>query len=327
MKPIFMETRMLREAKQAQRGNFFMAEIAIFFLLYGISSLLQSFLILPAQIIHFKNSMDVALLSRAVYSAEDLILAVKHILEILFLSVTPSFIYLTNLFATVATIIVCCIFSRKFQHRTNTALGFTKKHALPEYLLGYVLGAVMIAAVWGICLATGTARLNGISSTFSLTWFLLFFAGFLVQGMSEEVLLRSFLLVSLSRRYQFIWCILINSFLFALLHIFNPGITPLALLNLFLAGVLFSVYFLKRGSIWGVAAMHSAWNFIQGNLFGVEVSGMNMGSSLLQTTVDAEFAWLNGGSFGLEGGLAVTIVQLVFIVLFLLMPTKRSELS
>lgn len=325
MKPIFMETRMLREAKQAQRGNFFMVEIALFFLLFGIGSLLQGVFVLPAQIVHFMNSIDTELLSGALHSSAEFSLALQHLNGIL--ASTPPYLNLISLFATVGTIIVCCIYSRKFQHRTNTAIGFTKKHALPEYLLGYAVGVLMIAAAWGICLVTGTARLNGFSATFSLSWFLLFFAGFLVQGMSEEVLLRSFLLVSLSRRYRLLWCILLNSFLFALLHIMNPGITPLALLNLFLAGVLFSVYFLKRGSIWGVAAMHSAWNFVQGNLFGIEVSGMNMGSTLLETTMDAEFAWLNGGSFGLEGGIAVTIVQLVCIVLFLLMPAKRSELS
>lgn len=78
----------------------------------------------------------------------------------------------------------------------------------------------------------------------------------------------------------------------------------------------------------GAAAIHSAWNFVQGNVFGVSVSGTGSAPSLLGTVLsDAGTIW-NGGAFGLEGGLCVTVVTLLAIaaVIFLL-PTNKDEVS
>ena len=78
-----------------------------------------------------------------------------------------------------------------------------------------------------------------------------------------------------------------------------------------------------------VCAMHSMWNFAQGNIFGLPVSGQGGLPSPLSAEV-SEGTWktlFNGGSFGLEGGLAVTAVLAVACCVALFMPTKRSEIS
>lgn len=63
--------------------------------------------------------------------------------------------------------------------------------------------------------------------------------------------------------------IVVNSIVFALLHMANTGISLLALLNLFLFGVFMSVYMVRRGNLWGACAIHAVWNFVQGNVFGL----------------------------------------------------------
>jgi len=135
---------------------------------------------------------------------------------------------------------------------------------------------------------------------------------------------RGYMMVSVSRRYSLVLAVLTNSVAFGLLHIFNPGFGPLPLLNIVLFGILESVYVLKRGDLWGACAIHSIWNFMQGNVFGISVSGMGISASPLVAAADPSTAWLNGGAFGLEGGVAVTAVLAVAILLMLfLLPNKN----
>ena len=107
------------------------------------------------------------------------------------------------------------------------------------------------------------------------------------------------------------------------LHLLNNGIAPLALVNLFLYGVFASLYFLWRGNIWGIAAFHSMWNFAQGNVFGILVSGGDFGVSLLVSVSDPSGALINGGDFGLEGGVAVTVVLTLGIAFVLWRNLRR----
>ena len=84
-----------------------------------------------------------------------------------------------------------------------------------------------------------------------------------------------------------------------------------------------ALYFIRRGSIWGIAALHTAWNFVQGNIFGCYVSGINFYQSVFTTEIDNALSPINGGWFGPEGGLAVTAVLLIGIVTLSFMKNKE----
>ena len=101
-----------------------------------------------------------------------------------------------------------------------------------------------------------------------------------------------------------------NVLLFAMRHLGNDGVSPLALINLTLFGIFASVYFIKSGNIWGIGAFHSIWNLAQGNFYGIRVSGIVTTCSVLASSPVEGRSLINGGSFGLEGGLAVTVVLL-----------------
>ena len=75
-----------------------------------------------------------------------------------------------------------------------------------------------------------------------------------------------------------------------------------------------ALYMLKTDNLWGVAGLHGAWNFTQGNIFGVAVSGSTTGPSLFQFISRANAAdWISGGAFGTEGSLLASLVLLVGI--------------
>jgi membrane protease YdiL (CAAX protease family) len=109
------------------------------------------------------------------------------------------------------------------------------------------------------------------------------------------------------------------------LHYGNSGINLLGLLNLFLFGVFAALYFLRRGSIWGISAIHSMWNFAQGNVFGCAVSGNSGMDSIFSTTSQSANTIFNGGAFGPEGGLGVTIILSIGIIILLPLKNKMVE--
>ena len=92
------------------------------------------------------------------------------------------------------------------------------------------------------------------------------------------------------------------------MHMSNDHVTLLSFINIFLCGLLFGLIFVERGNIWMVAALHAGWNFLQNNLFGMPVSGMAQGNSVFTTTFVDGRSLINGGAFGIEGGIAVTVV-------------------
>jgi membrane protease YdiL (CAAX protease family) len=228
-----------------------------------------------------------------------------------------------SLFATLIATIVTMLYCRVIERRKLATLGFRSRGFIGEYLSGLILGFLLLAASLAICLLTNTMTFRGITPQIPWRMICLFFVGFLFQGMSEEVICRGYLTVTLARRRSLVFAILVSSALFSLMHFFNPNTSILAFVNLFLFGVFAGVYFVKRGDIWGVGAIHSAWNYAQGHMFGIAVSGTTSNSTIASFTPTAAGTLINGGAFGLEGGLAVTAVMVIGIIIMLLTKSRN----
>ncbi len=238
-------------------------------------------------------------------------------------------VMLVSLFATAIMIVAVMLFCKLIQKRKMRTLGFKKPGMWKEYGIGMLIGLLQMAVITLICVLTGAATLRLNPAALSLTglgMLLLLLTGFVIQGMSEEVLCRGYFLVSLARRKGNIWiAVLVNSVAFGGLHLLNPGLTVLSVVNLILFGVFASVYFVKRGSIWGIGAIHAVWNFAQGNLFGFLVSGQGFGTTLFTCETNRNMSVLNGGDFGLEGGVLTTVVLIVCTLLTL--KTKQKDVA
>ncbi|HEX2946929.1 MAG TPA: CPBP family intramembrane glutamic endopeptidase [Clostridia bacterium] len=232
---------------------------------------------------------------------------------------------LALLFCTSVTTLLVIVYCRFIEKRSFNSMGFTRYKAARHYLKGLLVGFVMFGASVLISAAAGTLEYNGIVLGSGLILLFAFFAGFVLQGMSEEVAMRGYFMVSVATKAPVIVAILANSVIFALMHLLNDGITALSLVNLTLFGVFASVYTLKSNSLWGIGAIHTMWNFAQGNIFGIAVSGNKMETSVFSFTPTDAGALINGGSFGLEGGLAVTAVLLAGVVVTMLVKGRSQK--
>lgn len=316
-------TKMLDEAALNHRPTHYIHTFLIFLLVYGIVSLAREFVVsIPTAIYLMGNETFVdavfAYLSKTI-GAEEFTITVNSIAATL-----PWYVWLVNLLSAGLLIVGAIIYCKKFEKRSIASLGFRKTSYALEYLVGMLIGAAMYLLSTLIAYLTGSIE---IVSGDGFSWMIiLFFVAFVIQGAGEEVFLRGYLMTSIARDYKVALALIFSSAVFSLLHASNTGVGIVAMINIFLFGVFEGIYVLKRGDIIGACAIHSIWNFTQGNILGSSVSGMSAMPSIFRMIPNMSMKASNGGEFGLEGGYAVTIVVLVAIGILMLTPPKRSAL-
>ncbi|WP_419859776.1 CPBP family intramembrane glutamic endopeptidase [Candidatus Palauibacter sp.] len=131
----------------------------------------------------------------------------------------------------------------------------------------------------------------------------------LVAAFTEELLFRGYPFRVLHLRFGPVPAVVATSVAFGLLHGANPGVTPLALVNLTLAGVLLGVAYWRSGSLWFVTGLHFGWNWVMA-ASGLPVSGLDVSVSGLEAAVTGPALW-TGGAFGPEGALMITFVTVL----------------
>lgn len=135
---------------------------------------------------------------------------------------------------------------------------------------------------------------------------------------------RGYLMTTVLRHQNVWWAVAVNSVVFGILHGGNAGFSLLAFINLVLYAVMISFYMLRTDNLWGACAIHSIWNFVQGNFYGLPVSGIDSGETIFSMSLQGS-ALANGGTFGLEASLPTTIVMTAAIALLLFVPGKKQE--
>lgn len=311
--------KMMLEADAGGKGQKLGAEIGIFFAIFLVASAIQSMLsTVPMMVVMFTSSSFREIIEAASSGGTvDIESFVNSVMA------HPA-IMIISLISTAVTIAAVILYVALIEKRKVRTLGLTKRALFSEYFMGLGIGLLMFGAVVLLGVLFGAFSFAGVSKTLvsALPVIIITFIGFLIQGASEEILCRGYFCVSAARKNTLWAAILANSLSFAFLHIFNPGISPLAIVNLVLFGIFASVYMIKRGNLWGICAIHSIWNFAQGNIFGLQVSGMAQSSTFFVFTQNEGMGIFNGGAFGPEGGLCVTIVLAVATFILLLSKNK-----
>lgn len=226
----------------------------------------------------------------------------------------PDWFVIVTLIAEFALLIICILYCKLIEKRNAASMGFQKKGFAIQYIKGLLIGAAAFVVAYGICILTKSVTIEGFNKdSFSILYLFGFLVGFLVQGMAEEVLCRGYLFVSLTRRNSVVGAVVISSLFFSMMHGMNDNMSLLAYLNLFLFGAVMALLMLRYENIWIVGAAHSIWNFVQGTIFGVSVSGIQIKRTVFVGKSVEGASFINGGKFGLEGGLSVTLVLLAGI--------------
>lgn len=310
------KTGLVQQAIEKKKGWVWPIEILIAALVYVVCNIAMTIICLPAEIVVLFSDESY----RHAAMTGDMTAAMDAAMNV---SMNSEALMAWMLFAEIAMIAVILGFCVLFEKRKPSLVGFTKKSALSNYGWGMLIGFIMFTVVELLSWAMGGLKLT-VSESIPVGTIVLFFFGYMIQGMAEEVLCRGYLMVSVARRHPVWVAILTNSLIFAALHLNNPGITALAFVNLALFGIFMSLVYLRSGNIWMVGAIHSIWNFVQGNFFGVQVSGTAKTASIFDSAMIEGRDLLNGGAFGMEGSLLVTILLTAVILLVMFFPQKKT---
>ena len=141
----------------------------------------------------------------------------------------------------------------------------------------------------------------------ALSWAALSFA--------EELTFRGYIMQGLARAWAMPIAVAVSSLLFGLVHIIDPNVQVLGIVNVCAAGFFLALAYLVTRSLWFPAGIHIGWNLTEINVLGLPGSG-HTEPSLLHTTVSGPDL-ITGGAFGPEGGLLGLAIWLFGIVLLL----------
>jgi len=231
-----------------------------------------------------------------------------------------------ELFSFVFILLLFIFWVKVIEKNSLSTLGFVKKNWLKYLGWGILISLLqmgVIALVYQVG-GIGTFELNELSLE-PILFILGLFPFWLLQGGTEEVATRGWLLTRIAARTNLPLAIGISSSLFGILHLGNSGVTFISLLNIVLDGVLAGLLLIYTDSIWLVVAQHGTWNYVQGNLLGFQVSGTGADASIFSFTMGSGPDWLTGGEFGAEGSIITTLVLLVSVVIVYRLGERREK--
>jgi hypothetical protein len=195
--------------------------------------------------------------------------------------------------------------------------------SLPGLGKGVLAGLVIFTVVVGIAFALGVYKIVGGGNFSGMLAALVGVA--MVPAFTEELLFRG-ILFRWIEEFAGSWVALgLTSALFGLAHILNPGATWFSSLAIAVeAGLLLGAVYMLTRSLWMPIGLHAAWNFVEGPVFGVPVSGGPASGAIRASITGPQL--LSGGPFGLEGSVIAVVVATSAGVWFLRLAIKRGEL-
>jgi len=176
--------------------------------------------------------------------------------------------------------------------------------------------AVAVAALLGVYRITGPGDFTGL--------FPALLASAIFPAVSEELVFRGILFRWLEEFGGSWFALLLTSAFFGAAHLMNPHASPIAAIGIaFEAGVMLGAAYMLTRSLWLPMGLHAAWNFTQGEIYDIPVSGTPVhGVVQAQLTGDP---LLTGNGFGLEASIIAIVVATLFGLWLLWLAIRKGE--
>jgi uncharacterized protein len=206
------------------------------------------------------------------------------------------------------------------------AMGLSPRGMGTDTLAGWIVGGFIFLVGLAVAFAAGWARLDLQLQNFSL---LALGAGALTMGLHaamEEVMMRGFVLQEMMSKFSTAASVIASSLLFVALHagaLVTDEVGLVGAANIFLASLLMSVAYLRTRQLWLPIGIHAGWNFTQGPLLGINVSGNDF-SEGWSTIAFQGSKWVTGGEFGFEASLPGLVGPALGIAMILLFVRPKT---
>jgi membrane protease YdiL (CAAX protease family) len=231
---------------------------------------------------------------------------------------------------TVGVLAVCALLTVfavtwLIERRNPAEIGLGLRRFAIDWLKGAGVGAAYLCAAVGILALFGGYRITGVTfAAQSLA------SGFLLHflvGIFEETLVRGILFRFLEEGFGSWIALAITSLFFGFSHMSNPNATVWSAIAITLeAGISIGAVYMATRSLWFAMGLHTAWNFLQGAIFGVAVSGsVAPTDSLFQPVIQGN-PWLTGGAFGIEASVITVVLGLGLGIFFLVQALRQKRI-
>ena len=223
--------------------------------------------------------------------------------------------------STIAMIGLYALFVKWFEKHKAKDIPFNR--IAQDTAKGLGVGFCFFIGVVLIMMLLGLYRIDSIGTDKPLQILSAFFL-FLVVGTGEEIIFRGVLFRWIDEKWGFMAALIVSAVLFGLIHISESNATLWSSIAIAVeAGLLLGAAYKYSGTLWLPIGIHWAWNFTQGNIFGFEVSGKDLGVSLLNPTVSGP-DWLTGGAFGAEASVIPVFLGLLLSAWYIVKINNRQ---
>jgi hypothetical protein len=220
---------------------------------------------------------------------------------------------------TILVILAYFVFVRWVERRPLREL--SKPGAVKELGLGAAIGFILILSSTAILWVLGYYQVSAISM---VTVLLKPFFDSLFAGFFEEIAFRGVIFRIINESLGSWLAVLISALIFGFAHAFNPNASLFSSIAIAIeAGVLLSTAYLFTGRLWMVIGIHFAWNFTEGGILGITVSGQKVEGLLISSLEGPEL--LTGGEFGAETSIVTIIICLSAGLFFLWKAHQRGN--
>ena len=196
--------------------------------------------------------------------------------------------------------------------------------ALPEIVGGLAMGIALFSSVMGVLWAFGCYHPSGWGRIPHLASALVFTV---LAGVLEEVLFRGLLFRLFSRLLGTWAAFAITAAFFGAAHAGNPGATVGSSVAIAIeAGILLGAAYALTNRLWVPIGLHIGWNFCEGSIFGMAISGNTMEPGMIRGTLQGP-PLLTGGAFGPEASLIAVLLCFAVAVMFLFRAIKLHHIE
>ena len=210
---------------------------------------------------------------------------------------------------------------RVVERRAITELSLSRAPA--EVGVGVLLGVGYMAATLGLIWLLG-----GYEFTWTYAWtgvFVSLLVG-LLAAVGEEIVYRGILLRITEEALGTWLALALSAAVFGAGHVFNPDATVVDTVAIAVeAGILLGAVYVLTRRLWVCIGLHAAWNFTQGGIFGVPVSGTGASMGLLSAEPVGPVL-LSGGDFGPEASVVAVVLGLALGIYFLGRAVKQGRI-
>lgn len=184
---------------------------------------------------------------------------------------------------------------------------------------GIILGLALFSGVFGLLEVLGVARWQGVSARFDVIQVL---SVSILAAVGEELAMRGGLFRLLEESFGTTMALVVSAIVFGLLHALNPGATVVSTAAIALeAGVLLGAAYALTRNLWFPIGLHLGWNFTEGGVFGVSVSGGPAARGIFSVSLSGR-TLLTGGKFGPEASIIATLLCLAVAAVLLVLAVR-----